>query len=234
MDAPDLALYELAGADPELRFSPHAWKTRMALAHKGLAARGIPWRFAEREVIAAHGASTVPVLLADSWAIAVFLEERFPERPSLFGGDAALHLARFVNRWTDIALMPLISRVILLDIYDRLDEGDRAYFRSSREARFGRTLEEYVAADPTADLAALRIALRPARAEIADKPFLSGNAPAYADYCLFGAFMWARCASPCDLLAPDDPLGAWRDRLLDAFGGMARAAPWAGSKEVRA
>ena len=36
MPAAKLSLYELAGADRELRFSPHCWKTRMALAHKGL------------------------------------------------------------------------------------------------------------------------------------------------------------------------------------------------------
>jgi hypothetical protein len=38
-------------------------------------------------------------------------------------------------------------------------------------------------------------------------------------------FMWARCTSPLELLAADDPVHAWRERLLDAFGGMARAAP---------
>jgi hypothetical protein len=38
-------------------------------------------------------------------------------------------------------------------------------------------------------------------------------------------FMWARCTSPLELLADDDPVHAWRERLLDAFGGMARAAP---------
>jgi hypothetical protein len=29
-------LYDLAGADPDLRFSPYCWRTRLALAHKGL------------------------------------------------------------------------------------------------------------------------------------------------------------------------------------------------------
>lgn len=230
MDAPDLVLYELAGADPELRFSPHVWKTRMALAHKGLQARGVPWRFTDKDEIAFSGQALVPVLVADgqpvsdSWRIALFLEERFPNGPSLFGSPAAIPLARFVNRWTDITLVPLITRLILLDIYARLDERDRDYFRTSREARLGKRLEEVVASDPAADLAALRTALRPARQEVKDKPFLCGETPAYGDYCLFGMFMWARCTSPLELLERDDPLFAWRDRLLDAFGGMARAA----------
>ena len=40
-------------------------------------------------------------------------------------------------------------------------------------------------------------------------------------------FMWARCTSPLELLAEDDPVHAWRERLLDAFDGMARRAPTA-------
>jgi len=35
----------------------------------------------------------------------------------------------------------------------------------------------------------------------------------------------ARCISPFPLLAADDPIALWRGRLLDAFGGLARAAP---------
>src|SRR3974390_869253 len=86
-----LTLYELAAADPRLRFSPYCWKTRMALAHKGLEAERLPWRFTEKDRIAFSGQGRVPVLVdegqpvADSWRIALHLEQRFPDRPSLFG-----------------------------------------------------------------------------------------------------------------------------------------------------
>lgn len=46
-----LTLYELAAADPALRFSPHCWKVRMALAHKGLEAERVPRRFTEKDAI---------------------------------------------------------------------------------------------------------------------------------------------------------------------------------------
>ncbi len=229
MDAPCLILYELAGADPALRFSPHCWKTRMALAHKGLDVAGVPWRFTETERIAFSGQGLVPVLVdgeavvSDSWRIACYLEERYPERPSLFGGASAAPLTRFVNRWADMTLAPAISRVVLLDIYARLDERDRDYFRSSREARFGASLEDFVS-DQAAHLRSLRHDLRPVRQEVKDKPFLCGDAPGYADYCVFGMFMWARCTSPVELLEEDDPIVPWRERLLDGFGGMARNA----------
>jgi len=46
-----IVLYELAAADPAVRFSPHCWKVRIALAHKGLKTEGLPWRFTEKQVI---------------------------------------------------------------------------------------------------------------------------------------------------------------------------------------
>src|SRR5580700_11834048 len=88
-----LKLFELVGTDNALPFSPFCWRTRMALAHKGLSAESIPWCFTEKGAIAPHNSEKVPVLLdgetsvADSWAIANHLEDAYPARPSLFGGD---------------------------------------------------------------------------------------------------------------------------------------------------
>jgi glutathione S-transferase len=88
-----LKLFELVGTDEARPFSPFCWRTRMALAHKGLSAQSIPWCFTEKDAIAPHKSEKVPVLLdgessvADSWAIANYLEDRYPDRPSLFGGE---------------------------------------------------------------------------------------------------------------------------------------------------
>jgi glutathione S-transferase len=225
-----LTLYELAAADPAVRFSPHCWKTRMALAHKGLEAVRVPLRFSEKAVIGFSGQERVPVLVhdgeavTDSWRIALYLEERFPRQPSLFGGAGAVPLARFINGWADTVLSPALARIILVDVHDRLHDADRSYFRSSREQLLGRTLEEVVA-DRPAHLAALRQILQPVRRAVSQDGFIAGAAPAYADYCVFGMLMWVRCISPVEPLEPDDPVFAWRERLLDAFGGMARTAP---------
>ncbi|MFG1296519.1 MULTISPECIES: glutathione S-transferase family protein [Xanthobacter] len=224
-----LTLYELAGADLELRFSPHCWKTRMALAHKGLVARCLPWHFTEKSRIAFTGLETVPVLedrntaIGDSWQIAQHLEQSYPDRPSLFGPAAALPLTAFVNQWVDATLLPAMARILLLDIHRLLIPEDQTYFRASREARFGATLEDIVA--PVADnLHHLRQSLAPLRRQLRSQPYLAGATPAYADYCVFGLFMWARCTSSREVLTADDPIDAWRNRLLDAFGGMARSA----------
>jgi len=89
-----LKLFELVGFDATRPFSPFCWRTRMALAHKGLSAETIPWCFTEKDAIAPHGSEKVPVLLdgetsiVDSWTIANYLEDTYPDRPSLFGGEA--------------------------------------------------------------------------------------------------------------------------------------------------
>ena len=228
----ELTLYELAGADPAIRFSPHCWKTRMALAHKGLEANRLAWRFMDKDVIAFSGQQAVPVLvnkkddefISDSWEIALYLERKFPDHTSLFGGAGTIALTRFVNRWADVSLLTAIIPFILYDIYQALDPNDQPYFRASREKRFGKSLEEF-AGESSTRLDNLRNVLTPLRQMLRDQPFIAGDQPAYADYCVFGMFMWARCISNVELLEPKDPVFAWRERLLDAFGGLARQAP---------
>jgi glutathione S-transferase len=62
------------------------------------------------------------------------------------------------------------------------------------------------------------------RLTLKTQAFLGGAAPNYADYIVFGGFQWARAISPFQLLAPDDAIYAWREKMLDAFDGMARNA----------
>ena len=89
-----LKLFELVGTDEARPFSPFCWRTRMALAHKGLSAQTIPWCFTEKEAIAPHQSEKVPVLLdgessvVDSWVIANYLEDN-PDRPRCSAAKAA-------------------------------------------------------------------------------------------------------------------------------------------------
>lgn len=224
-----ITIYELAGAEPDRRFSPFCWRTRMALAHKGLAAEGIPWRFLDKDKIAMSGQGAVPVIVdgskvvSDSWTIAEYLENAYPDRHSLFGGDKGRALTRFYNNWTAGAVQLPLFRMIGIDIFNHLAESDRTYFRQSREARFGVSLEA-LAADRDDKVKAFRQGLQPLRATLETQPFLGGDSPLYADYIVFGAFQWARCISPFQLLEAADPVYAWRKRLLDAFDGMAGRA----------
>jgi glutathione S-transferase len=223
-------LYDLAGSDPAHRFSPYCWRTKMALAHKGVAFDAVPWRFTDREAIAFSGQGKVPILvdegttIHDSARIADYLEERYPDAPSLFGGPEAQALTQFVASWTAVTLHAAIARFVLSDVIGTLAEQDHAYFRESREAAFGMTLEA-VTADREANLPLFRQSLTPLRHMLKTQPYLGGDAPLYADYIVFGAFQWARTVSRFELLEADDPVHGWRERLLDAFDGLGRRAP---------
>jgi glutathione S-transferase len=225
-----LKLFELVGTDDARPFSPFCWRTRMALAHKGLAAQSIPWCFTEKGAIAPHNSEKVPVLLdgetsvADSWAIANYLEDNYPDRPSLFGGEGGRALGRMMNWWGDVTVMGGMFPLIVADIPSLLKPVDAAYFRKTREARFGKPLEE-VGAERDKSVESFRKTLDPMRQTLKTQAYLGGDAPNYADYIVFGPFQWARVVSPFKLLADDDPVYAWRERLLDEFDGMARKSP---------
>jgi glutathione S-transferase len=225
-----MKLFELAGAEPDRRFSPYCWRTRLALAHKGIAVDTIPWRFTDKDVIAMSGQGKVPVLVdgdkvvSDSWTIAQYLEDAYPDRPSLFGGADALRVTHFVNSWADAVVNPALVPILLTDIYAHLHEKDRHYFRESREKRFGMPLEK-VSADRATRVVGLRQALEPARSILTAQPYLAGDRPLYADFILFGCFMWPRSISSFQVLTPDDPIYSWRERMLDGFGGLARKSP---------
>jgi glutathione S-transferase len=225
-----LKLFELVGTDETRPFSPYCWRTRMALAHKGLGAESIPWRFTEKAAISPHNSEKVPVLLdgeeavADSWAIANYLEDSYPDRPSLFGGEGGRAIGRMLNWWGDIVVIGGLFPLIVADIVGHLRPVDQAYFRQSREARFGKPLEQ-VMANRDNDVVGFRKSLDPMRLTLKTQPFLGGAAPSYADYIVFGGFQWARAVSPFPLLKQDDPVYAWRESMLDAFDGMARKSP---------
>jgi glutathione S-transferase len=225
-----LKLFELVGTDEARPFSPFCWRTRMALAHKGLSAESIPWRFTEKDAIAPHNSEKVPVLIdhktsvADSLTIANYLEDNYADRPSLFGGEGGRAMGRMLNWWGDIAVIGGIFPLIVADIPGHLKPVDAVYFRRTREARFGKPLEEVVAGRDKS-VENFRRGLEPLRQTLKTQAYLGGAAPNYADYIVFGGFQWARVVSPFKLLAADDAVYAWRERLLDAFDGMARKSP---------
>ena len=225
-----ITFYDLAGGDGR-RFSPFGWRVRMALAHKGLEAAAAVERvtFSQKDKLAFSGQELVPVIVddgtvvPDSWQIALHLDRAHGQEPSLFAATGT-NAARFFAAWTDSQLHPLIARCVVCDIPVVLDPADHAYFRRSREARFGTTLEAMAEGRDTAR-AELKRALYPVRKGVEAGGFLSGSSPGYADYAVFGAFMWARGVSGFRLLEEDDPVHAWRERMLDLHDAMPRTEP---------
>ena len=225
-----ITMYDLCGAEAERRFSPFCWRAKMALAHKGLEVETVPWRFTEKDKLPTPNGGRVPVIVDDgrvvhdSTAIADYLEERYAERPSLYGGEVGRGVARFVQNWTETVLQTGLIGLVLLDIHRHLGPADQAYFRTDREKRFNTTLEDVVK-EREARLPAFRASLDPLRRTVERQAFVSGAAPAYPDYIVFGAFQWARAISDFEVLAADDPVRAWRGRMLELYQGLAGRAP---------
>jgi glutathione S-transferase len=220
-----IILYELCGRDPQQVFSPHCWKVRMALAHKGLVYEALPTPFTRIPEIAGGFSKTVPViddngtLVRDSFDIALYLERTYPDRPSLFGGPGGEASARFVERWTQFTVQAPLLRLIVADINAALDTPDQLYFRKDREGKLGKTLED-VQSGRDERLDAFRELLRPLREMLKLQPFIGGKSPLFHDYVVFGSLQWARVASPFKLLADDDPVADWFGRCLALYDGL--------------
>ncbi|MBX3596006.1 MAG: glutathione S-transferase family protein [Rhizobiaceae bacterium] len=223
-----IVLYELVGADEKRPFSPHVWKIAMALAHKGLDWKAAPTRFLDIKNVEDGSFRTLPILrdgekvISDSFSIALYLEEAYPDRPSLFRGKGGEAMSRFIERWSQTQLHSFMGSAALMDLYDMQDEANRIYFRESREKRYGMPLEQ-VDRERDSHLETFRKRLEPLRDMLKYQPFIGGQTPLYADYIVFGAFQWVRISSTYRFIAEGDPISEWVERCLDLHNGFARS-----------
>lgn len=221
-----LELWELGGRD-DCRFSTFSWRTRLALHHKGLPFAVHPVAVSDKAAIGFSGQGKVPILkhdgrvIPDSWAIALYLEKEFPERPTLFGGEVGQTLTHVFNVWADRELIPALIPFLMRDILDCVSEADGAHLRRQIESAMKRSLEELSAGREQA-VQAFRRKLQPVRKALETRDYLGGAAPTYADYILFGLLQWARVVSPTKVLEDGDVVAVWFERVLDLHDGVGR------------
>eukprot|EP01035_Chromulina_nebulosa_P058587 gene58587-80228_t len=173
----------------------------MALHHKGLSFEERPFAFTAIPSVENGVSKTVPILrdgselISDSFNIALYLDEAYPELPTLFGGEGGKALTRFVEAYSQKVVHSAIARIALLDIHALLAPEDQAYFRQTREKLLGKRIEDIVA-DREAEILAFPAKLEPVRHLLRQQPYLGGDSPLFADYIVFGALQWARVSSP--------------------------------------
>lgn len=226
-----MKLYELVGKDVEQGFSPYVWRTKMALKHKGLEFETVPLIFSEiSDTLSFANSKTVPVLvdgdsvIADSWDIATYLEETYPDRPSLFGGEAGRALSHFANMTILIDLVVPLFNALVSDIFEIIDDRDAVQWRIDREKRIGMTMEQSKAMQGE-NFAKFRKKLWAYNRTVKTQDYFCGGAPAYVDYIIYGLFQWGKAASPLKMLEEDEPLHGWcgrMDALFDGYGQMLR------------
>lgn len=216
-------LYDLAGEDETIRFSPYCWRATLALAHKNIRFESVPWHFTDKDAIAFSNQGKVPVLvdgetvISDSQEIAEYLETAYPNEASLFGDAATRALIGFVKAWTEDVLHPAIVPLVVGDIWALIDPKDKDYFRETRERYLGRKLEDFSPQRETY-LAAFKKALTPLRRTLKRQSFVAGTAPNYADHIVFGALQWGRITSKAPLLDDESEISAWMAAVLGTYG----------------
>ena len=203
----------------------------MALAHKGLDFNSVPTRFLEVPEVEGGVSKTVPVIrdgdhvVADSFAIALYLDEAYPDRPTLFGGEGGEAMARFIERWSQLTVHPYLGAAALMDIHDRQDDANTRLFpREPRDA-----LRQ--AAGRGGGRPRRRAGRLPRRAgAVAQHAGLPAvHRRRVAAVCRLHRLWRASsgCAScrPTRLLADGDPVADWFERCLDLHGGLGRNVP---------
>ena len=225
-----IKLYELAGSDEALRFSPYVWRVRLALQHKGLPFEGVTCHFTDKAILEQAKSKTVPVIksgenwVKDSFDICLYLDKMYQEKPLI--KDIAL--ARFFNGWVNRTIVSGLFPMIACDVWSNLGDEDQIYFRTSREKFLGCTLEEARDKREAATPAFLK-SLSPVRDMLtkSGSKFLSGDEAGWSDYAVASNFIWARIISDYDVLKSDSELTEWFDRILGLYDGYARKAPTA-------
>jgi glutathione S-transferase len=216
-------LFELTTEDG-CSISPYVWRTKFALAGKNLPYETEPVGFTQIAAVGDGSFRSLPVLqdggkwIGDSWAIADYLNEAYPDAP-LFASPGERGTAVFFEKWYGLDIVLTLLRICIFDIHNRLREADRPYFREIREKRLGQSLEA-IHEQRDQHVRALPDRLLPLRLTLRDQPFVGGEVPAYVDYIAAGAFIWAGSVATTALLPPGDDLLPWLRRCLALHGGV--------------
>lgn len=145
-------------------------------------------------------------VLDDSYRIALHLEEKYPDSPSLFHGGIGVH--DFFQNYADHHIILPIFKLVLLDICKLSGPPDlQEWFRKDRESKFGITLEEF-AGDTDANVSDLKTALYPIVKLLEKSDYITGSQVGWADVVLASQFVFLEALKP----------ELFEAAVLDAFG----------------
>ncbi len=222
-----ITFYDLA-LSTGATISPFVWATKYALKHKGFDLDVVPGGFTKIPERTGGKTERLPAIVddgkwvLDSWGIVEYLDETYPERPTLIPHPSVAAMTRALDAWFWGAATGPWMRCFCVNYRDLSNPEDHAYITHSREKMLGKTLEEMQAGWEDR-LAGISAALEPLRIALREVDYLGGDTPNYADYRILGSILFT--ASVCKtspVLAEDDPLRPWIDSLLDMFGGLGR------------
>lgn len=222
-------LFELCGADSNVRFSPFVWRIKLILEHKSIPYKSETVTFIDKSAMEGSGFQAVPVIrsgdmwLNESFKIARYLDEQFPEKP-IFAPGASAAQAALLNNWVDRQLVAPVFPMIAADIVRALDDENHAYFRNSRESRLGSTLED-AGKNREEARGKMQSGLGTLESILSEGPYFGGNSPDFLDLCVLGSLMWPYCVTEFDPIEGCATLTEWRERMFDAHPTDLRSTP---------
>jgi len=202
--------------------SPFVWATKYAIRHKGFDLDIVPGGFTGIEERTGGRSQRVPVIVddgkwvLDSWLIAEYLDDTYPDRPTLIGSKAVANFTRFIENWLWANVLREWMPNIVQDYRDMSLDVDHDYVTKTRTPP-GKTLEE-IQAGREERLGKVPPKLEPLRALLRDTPWLGGDEPNYTDFRALAVFLFMAAVATTPVLTDDDPLRDWIDRGFDLYG----------------
>jgi len=221
-----ITLYDLQIASGAT-ISPFVWATKYAIAHKGFEMDIVPGGFTGIMERTGGKSERLPAIvddgewILDSWLIAEYLDEKYPDRPTLIGDPSVKITGQFIEQWLWATAVGPWMRCYVKSYRDRSLECDHEYVTTSREKMMGGKLEDIVVGREDR-LPAISAALEPLRGILREHKWFGGESPSYVDYRLLACFLWLASVADTPALVDDDPLRDWIERGMDLYGGLGR------------
>ena len=227
-----LLLYEHVAENGKV-VDPYSWRIRLSLAHMNIKVKRVPISlFKFRQSFLQEKLEKLPMVvdgkrkIESSWEVAKYLERNFPEHPTLFGGEVGTHLAQFIDAWAEQNVLKYIYALLGHRIYEILVPDDRPLFEEFLKRDFNLRVD-LLGRQKDDELFKFRKALEPFRLTMMDRPFLSGELPAYGDFILYGPLKWAEDIYGGPLIESDDIIFLWKSRMDQLFSHL-----WRDNKDI--
>ncbi|KAI8621470.1 hypothetical protein BC830DRAFT_1094125 [Chytriomyces sp. MP71] len=239
-------IFDHADNDAEYFGGPNGWKTHLCLLHKGVAfdIQKVTHLELKNELTAKRNGikATSPALgledgtiLCDAFAIAEYLEQKYPSTPSLFTGSTSTHpdavqTGKAYARFMDISFGSWVYFFeLVVDKIEARVKGDaqnHQYFVSDERWGPGGFKRLMDGRNPVALLATAKENVHPLVKLLKERPFFQGEAPGFADYVVFGHY--AMCRNNNAVLAKQvwedqgEEIGRWVSAILARFPSIQR------------
>lgn len=220
-----ILLYEHVAKNGQV-VDPYSWRVRLALSHMNIKVKRVPislYKF--REKFKNENLSILPAIvdgnrkIETSWEVATYLERNFPEAPTIFGGEVGTHLAKFIHAWAEKNILKHLYALIGDKVYEILEKDDQPLFKEFLESKYNLRYD-LLGHQNDNKLLKFRQSLDPFRLAMLDRPYLSGEMPAYADFILYGPLMWAEEIFGDKILESNDIISLWKSKMDELFSHL--------------